>query len=170
MAARVLVVDDEPAILQVVGLILTRAGYEVLRAGGASRALNFVRENPRIDLVLSDVMMPEMEGPELVREVRRIAPGTATVLMSAGAGTNHEVLPPGTPVLRKPLSKEQLLWTVESVLAKSARAALDLGQACEQAADLRRQASKIRAAIDDLMRRAGDTVQNSRDLLERTKD
>ena len=67
----VLVVDDEPAVLELVKIILSRQGYRVLTANSGPRALDACGRHPgNIDLLLTDVMMPEMSGFELVRGIR----------------------------------------------------------------------------------------------------
>jgi CheY-like chemotaxis protein len=63
------VVDDEPAMVQYLTTVLTRDGYEVLQAMNGYEALARVKEQPP-DLVLLDVMMPEMDGFQVLRELR----------------------------------------------------------------------------------------------------
>jgi CheY-like chemotaxis protein len=60
----ILVVDDEPGILQLVGMCLRRVGYEILEAPGGKEALAILAERPDVVLVLLDCRMPEMTGPE----------------------------------------------------------------------------------------------------------
>ena len=68
MAATVLVVDDEPIVLEFVARALDRSGYDVLRASGSRQALEIVGRRPRVDLVLTDWQLPGMNGVELVRD------------------------------------------------------------------------------------------------------
>ena len=84
LVARALVVDDEPLCLQVVSRLLSNEGVKVFPATSPLQALEIIRSNPTFALVLSDVVMPEMHGTELVREVARISPETALILMSGG--------------------------------------------------------------------------------------
>ncbi len=79
---RVLVVDDDPGVRDSVAEILRAAGALVFTAENGKRALAAL-ETERFDLVLSDVVMPEMDGYELFQEVRRRSPSTAMVLMTA---------------------------------------------------------------------------------------
>ena len=74
---RVLVVDDEPAVLRLVSKALSVRGYEVYAAASPMQALHLARAAPCFDLVVSDVIMPEMCGPELVRRISRICPHAA---------------------------------------------------------------------------------------------
>jgi two-component system response regulator (stage 0 sporulation protein F) len=90
-AARVLVVGDEPVALEIVSRMLNREGYQVFRAAGPRQAHEIVREQSPIDLIVSGISMPEMQGTELVREVARIAPQTARVLMTGGEVEPTEV-------------------------------------------------------------------------------
>jgi CheY-like chemotaxis protein len=80
--ARVLVVDDEPAVLSVISLALSGRGYDVHTSVSALRALNLLKETERcFDLLVSDVIMPDLCGPELARELRQACPRGAVVLM-----------------------------------------------------------------------------------------
>ena len=76
-AERIMIVDDDSLFLEIVTRILSRAGYEVLSAAGPRDALEIIRNNPPVHLVVSDVLMPEMRGTELVREIVRLSPRTA---------------------------------------------------------------------------------------------
>ena len=67
---RILVVDDEEALLELVSAILEGEGYEVLTAASGSKALEALEQN-EFDLVLLDVMMPEMDGWGVVREMKK---------------------------------------------------------------------------------------------------
>jgi DNA-binding response OmpR family regulator len=68
--SRVLVVDDEPQILRVLRRSLERHGFEVVTAAEAAMALQILRSMP-IQLVITDLRMPDMSGVELCREIRR---------------------------------------------------------------------------------------------------
>jgi two-component system, cell cycle sensor histidine kinase and response regulator CckA len=120
VSARVLIVDDEPLLLEAYARTLRRNGYDVLKAARPSQALEIVRSHPRIDIVLSDVMMPEMCGPDLVREVEHLSPETACVLIT-GAVVGSLERPPDVPLLRKPFSQRDVIAAVEEAIARSAR-------------------------------------------------
>jgi DNA-binding NtrC family response regulator len=100
--ARVLVVDDDSTMLNVIRRILTLGGYEVLTADGPRQALEIVRNRSPVHLVLSDVLMPEMQGTQLVREVWRLSPQTVGVLMT-GYVNNVANVPDGVALLQKAL-------------------------------------------------------------------
>jgi len=117
--ARVLVVDDDDLFLNATSRMLSRAGYEVLPANRPHQALEIIRKNPQIDLVISDVVMPEMRGTELVREIARIRPETARLLYTGGP-TDPAEAPEGVRLLRKPLSHAELISAASAALERCA--------------------------------------------------
>jgi two-component system, NtrC family, response regulator AtoC len=80
---RVLVVDDDPAMLGILDKHLTRLGHDTEVVGGAVAALGALERRPRPDVILSDVRMPGMDGRTLLAEVRALAPEVRVVLMTA---------------------------------------------------------------------------------------
>lgn len=78
----VLLVDDEPDVRLVTGLLLRRAGYTVVEADTGRAALDVIREGAVVDVVLLDVMMPEMTGPEALPELRQLDPTLPVVFYS----------------------------------------------------------------------------------------
>jgi two-component system, cell cycle sensor histidine kinase and response regulator CckA len=115
--ARILVVDDEPGILGLVSIGLSRRGYEVHVASSPTKALELAKAMPCFDLVVSDVIMPEMCGPELVRRITEICPDAAVVLMSAQIAA--EVIPEHAGFVSKPFVMTDLYSIVEKKLAVS---------------------------------------------------
>jgi two-component system cell cycle sensor histidine kinase/response regulator CckA len=115
--ARILVVDDEPGILGLVSKGLSRRGYEVHVASSPTKALELAKAVPCFDLVLSDVIMPEMCGPELVRKIIQICPNVAVILMSAQIAA--EVIPGHAGFISKPFVMPDLYSVVEKKLAVS---------------------------------------------------
>jgi len=69
MAARVLIVDDEPAVIQMIGCVLEIRGYEVIGAGDGREALQCM-EKSRPDLIITDLVMPVMNGLDLCKSVK----------------------------------------------------------------------------------------------------
>ena len=116
----VLVVDDDAAVLQVVSKVLRRAGYRVLEAGGGPEALRVVEaEGGRIDLLLTDVVMPGMGGREVSEAVSGRCPGVKVLFMSAY--TEDEVILQGVRVaevnfISKPFTVDKLRTKVREVL------------------------------------------------------
>ena len=118
---RILVVDDDLATLDVTRRILRLEGFDVLSADGPRQALEIVSNRPPVHLVLSDVVMPEMQGTQLVREIVRLSPQTADVLMT-GYITDTEDAPDDMALLRKPFTRQELICAVSTALAQSAKA------------------------------------------------
>jgi CheY-like chemotaxis protein len=120
-AARILLVEDEELVRGFAKSALESQGYSVVEAGSGRAALDHVRANPRsIDMVLTDVVMPQMGGVELAGEIAALEPGVKILYMSgyaegqdAGAGRLD-----GGPLLAKPFSPRQLLEKVQSVLGQ----------------------------------------------------
>jgi two-component system, cell cycle sensor histidine kinase and response regulator CckA len=113
-------VDDEPAVRLVTKRILQRNGYTVLEAPGGQEALRVLREHPGpIQLLLSDVIMPEMNGREVAERVRERRPGIKVLFMSAyspEAIAHDGLLEAGAAFLRKPFEIGQLLKAVRRTL------------------------------------------------------
>lgn len=80
---RVLVVDDEPAVRSIVAALLESGGFATKQACGADEALQFLREDAVYDLVVSDVMMPDVDGLTLLDQIGRDYPGTPVVMITA---------------------------------------------------------------------------------------
>jgi CheY-like chemotaxis protein len=79
---RILVVDDDLAITATFENILGGEGYEVVTAGGGQEAIDACRRAP-VDLVLLDLIMPRMDGLEVLRRLREVAPAARIVILSA---------------------------------------------------------------------------------------
>ena len=115
----ILVVDDEPAVLELVKVILSRQGYRVLTANSGPRALDTCGQNSdMIDLVLTDVMMPEMSGFDLVRGIRNQNPDLPVLFMTGGTLTGfvENELTSQCHLLKKPFDSRMLVRAVEGVL------------------------------------------------------
>jgi two-component system cell cycle sensor histidine kinase/response regulator CckA len=116
----ILVVEDEDAVRDVVTRILTRASYQVIPAGNPKDALEIIT-NPavHIDAMLTDVIMPDMSGPQLAACLRDARPQVPVLLMS---GYTAGALPGGTaasgelPLIRKPFTRATLLQHLQDAL------------------------------------------------------
>jgi two-component system, NtrC family, nitrogen regulation response regulator NtrX len=115
----VLVVEDEPIIRELMAILLEEEGYVVRQAVDGLEALE-VMERHGIDLVLSDVKMPRLDGASLVQRLRARGDAIPVVLMSA---VYAEVDLPGVRFLRKPVSGEDLIDIIASALAANRRSA-----------------------------------------------
>src|SRR6187402_308350 len=111
----ILVVDDHPALCLVARLVLQRSGYRVLTANHADEAENIARENPDIDLLLTDIDMPGMTGDELAEWFHVTRPNTAIVFMS-GNHLHYRRLKPCHFVEKPFIHLDQLLKTIHSAL------------------------------------------------------
>ena len=96
-------------------------GYEVLEASGGEEALEIVRRHPRpIHLLVTDVVMPNMDGPTLVRAVKKISPDMAVIFMSGYAEEafrRNDEKAEGLHFLPKPFGLKQLAAKVKDVLS-----------------------------------------------------
>lgn len=79
----ILLVDDDPEVLRTTGALLQRLGYQVIERTGAVSALAALRENEEVDLVITDHQMPEMNGTELLAELRRSLPDMPVIMLTA---------------------------------------------------------------------------------------
>lgn len=108
--ATVLVVDDEPVIRSLVTEVLQGEGHLVFSADCGAQALSLFRSHSEIDLLVSDIAMPEMDGPSLARRLRAERPGLPVLLMS-GSCQNGQVNN-RFEFLSKPFSITELLTRV----------------------------------------------------------
>ena len=120
----VLVVEDEDAMRELTRRILTRNGYVVLTAPRGEVGLALAKSHPdRIDLLLTDVVMPQMLGEEVAARMRVIRPETKVLFMSGYAESvlaSQGTLKPGITLVEKPFSEPTLLAKVREVLDASA--------------------------------------------------
>jgi PAS domain S-box-containing protein len=121
----VLVVEDEDAIRRILLETLGECGYTVLTAGGAQEAMALVESaKVKIDLLITDVVMPGWSGAELANRFQAARPGAAVLMISGHTGkmlTGHGVTPPDVNLLIKPFSSQTLAQTVRKVLGQSGR-------------------------------------------------
>lgn len=119
----ILVVEDEASVREFVVSALKRSGYQVISAPDGPTALNrFAESDETIDLILTDVVMPHMNGKALVQRIKEISPEIKILYMSGytdDAIVSQGVLEPGTPFLSKPFSLEALTTKIKSVLLES---------------------------------------------------
>jgi DNA-binding NtrC family response regulator len=111
----VLVADDDPMIRHVTEAILRRLGHTVISAADGTKALQCFAESPcTIQLLVSDISMPGLTGPQLMSAVRAVSPSIAVLLMS---GTASSPLAHGLPVIQKPFSMDRFTEIVEELLS-----------------------------------------------------
>ena len=122
----IVVVDDQPVPLEFCSSTLRVAGYRVLSASSGKKALDFFQPNrPAIDLALIDIVMPEMNGIELIKAAKRLNPPKRILLMSGYAPNElKRLVGPEAADYRciwKPFEAETLLRLVRNVLDAPAR-------------------------------------------------
>jgi two-component system cell cycle sensor histidine kinase/response regulator CckA len=118
-AKTILVVDDEPEIRKLVAAMLTRNGYRVICADTGENAVRLFRNNPGIDLLLTDVVAPGMSGPMIADQIAALNPDIKVLFMSGYDGTTvvqRYVVERGYSLLPKPFTMEQLERQVAQVL------------------------------------------------------
>ncbi|MEJ5378056.1 MAG: sigma-54 dependent transcriptional regulator [bacterium] len=118
MGSLILLVDDDPHILEVLEARLGAAGYETLQASSASSALELLKRR-RVDLVITDVRMPGMGGMELLEAIRKVRPELPVILLTAYGTIPDAVRAIKTGAveyLTKPFDGRDLLRTIHSVL------------------------------------------------------
>lgn len=122
----ILIIDDDAAVSRTLSLILTRAGYKVSTVTSARKGLEMLTAGS-FDLVLTDIIMPELDGIEAIRRIRADHPELRIIAMSGGGQIDKadflhmaEVLG-ADRVLEKPVRSERLLELVKDVMGKPAR-------------------------------------------------
>jgi DNA-binding NtrC family response regulator len=119
----ILVVDDEPFVLSAVSSMLSRAGFEVLRAATPAQALSAAAgQHDAIHLIVCDVVMPGLSGPKLAVQLHAAHP-EASFLFMAGLPDSPEIselVSRGIAFLPKPFGAQELLAKVREVLAAPA--------------------------------------------------
>jgi len=114
-----LVVEDEPAVLQLVVRMLRRNGYCVIPAATGTRALALAAESD-FDMLLTDVVMPEMSGLELAERVSRLRPAASVLFMSGYSPDlfgDKRALAEGIMLLQKPFTERALLEAIRAAMA-----------------------------------------------------
>jgi len=116
----ILLVEDEAVVRELVAEILETSGYSVLQAGDGPSALELLRRHADpVDLLVTDVVMPGMSGPEVAQAVTAMRPGTQVLYTSGytdSAIGHHGVLEPGIAFLQKPFSADDLTRKVRQLL------------------------------------------------------
>ena len=118
---RILLIDDDEQFRKLVTVMLTSAGYNVQEASNGITGLASYRQQ-RADVVLADILMPEMEGLETIRELRKIDPQVKIIAMSVSGegpfGYLSVALRLGAiRILPKPFTRDELLTAVTEVIA-----------------------------------------------------
>lgn len=118
-SGHVLIVDDEVVIRSLLSELLSEDGFTVATAENGKRGLECVKSG-RIDLVISDVHMPVMSGPELVTHLRRIAPDLPVIVLNSNPGrdVSENISGGATAFLNKPFNLQDLRQTITDVRSR----------------------------------------------------
>jgi CheY-like chemotaxis protein len=117
----ILFIEDEEALRRILCGVLADVGYDVREADNGRSGLNQLREDP-VDLVITDIVMPEIDGIEVVQVVRRLYPATKIIAMAGGSPSSAQCylkmarLLGADAVLAKPFTAAKLLAAVRKVL------------------------------------------------------
>jgi len=118
--ARVLLVEDDHNMRFLIAKILQRAGYETCEADNGRRALEILKNDDFVDLVISDFLMPEMNGLEFLELIKKQHPGIPVVMLSVHTRVDwiDEAMQKGAVAyLLKPFTREQLTTIVSDILS-----------------------------------------------------
>jgi two-component system, cell cycle sensor histidine kinase and response regulator CckA len=112
MAGTILVVDDQDVVRDVIKLTLESEGYTVIEASSPNAAIELARSAESIDLLVTDIVMPEMDAFELAQRVNTEIPGIRILYTSGYTDAAAE-----GPFIQKPFTPRQLVEKVSAVLA-----------------------------------------------------
>ena len=119
--ARILVIDDDELVLDMLYESLTLEGYDVLKASNGQQGLKLYREEP-VDLIITDLIMPEKEGIETIIELRQDFPDVKIIAISGGGRIGkkdylHMAKIFGVQrTFKKPVAREQLLDAIRELI------------------------------------------------------
>jgi CheY-like chemotaxis protein len=118
---KILIIDDEPHILLMLKKMLERLGYETDLAANGNEGLGLFRKEPS-DLVITDILMPEKEGLETIREMRRMQPELKIIAMSGGGKVSADNyleiarIFGASRILEKPFTQQEMVSAVQELL------------------------------------------------------
>lgn len=111
----ILVVDDERGVRELVRRLAERAGYQTVEADSADAALRIIQQDPQLQLMLTDIVMPRMSGLMLAAQAHILRPSLAVIFMTGFADLYQEELS-GSVCLRKPFKPAELLAAIQDVI------------------------------------------------------
>lgn len=119
--ARIMIVEDDRALLQVLQSAIEDRGHSVLEAFDGSKAWEIAREKS-LDLVITDIFLPDKDGLDLIRELKHATPKVKIIAMTGGAGFDTDIYLRAAIFLgadlklEKPFQIEELLNSIEELL------------------------------------------------------
>lgn len=121
--ARILIIDDEPAIAMVLKEFLSDEGYEIIVASNGLTGLQILKEEPPPEIILMDLLMPEIGGREIISAIRAIPElATIPIILLTGAMPNPSDFPPEgsyQEIINKPFEIEDLIVKINFLLKNS---------------------------------------------------
>jgi DNA-binding NtrC family response regulator len=122
MAGKILIVEDDTITRRNLSVLLSDEGYDVDQAGDGVQALEIIAEQP-FDLVLSDIVMPRMDGLKLLQELQFVAPQMPVMIMTSYVSDTLSSVPArAAEFIRKPFVLDDLLFKVQRALDKTVQA------------------------------------------------
>ncbi len=121
MTKKILIIDDEPHILLMLKKMLEREGYEIDIASDGSEGLELFKNDPT-DLVITDIIMPEKEGLETIREMKRMKADLKIIAMSGGGKISADnyldtaKIFGASAVMQKPFTPKEMVATIKGLL------------------------------------------------------
>jgi DNA-binding NtrC family response regulator len=118
---QILIIDDEPQIRSMLKKMLEREGFDIIVASDGKEGMELFEKNP-VDLVITDLIMPEKEGIEIIRVFKKGYPDVPIIAMSGGGKNSPDgylkmaKLLGAQATFEKPINKEELLNTVKKAL------------------------------------------------------
>jgi CheY-like chemotaxis protein len=116
----ILVVDDNRDLVLSIAALLELTGYSVIPAYSAREAVDLLDEVANVDLVLSDIRMPDIDGFDLLRVLRHRFRSLPIILMSGLAITSDDVVPAGASIVQKPIDMDELQRLVRERISRPA--------------------------------------------------
>lgn len=119
-----MIIDDEPAVRKTLRTYFERAGYQVAEAGDGRTGLR-LHGVASADVIITDIFMPDFDGIETIRELRRVAPGVKVIVVSGGDSTGTLNMLEDAKLLgadrafHKPLKPEELLGAIREMLSQN---------------------------------------------------
>jgi CheY-like chemotaxis protein len=168
----ILIVDDDLGMLKTLEYIFTELGYDVVAVGDGVKAVERLKERT-FDLALADLRMPDMNGVEVLREIKRIAPDTTTLMMTAY--TMHELVEEAKKegaktIFTKPLDLDYVISYTENLRNKKLKPPkaerLELSELLKMMEDKEREIGTKDSLIDQLKEELQEIKKNQQRLYD----
>ena len=113
--AKIMVVDDEQEILALLDIFLKKKGFDVVQCRGGKLAVETIKTNSKIDLVVLDRRMPDLDGAVVLEEIRKIERTVPVIMLTGSLGEDTKQIPVDD-FLMKPIDLHELLEKVQKLL------------------------------------------------------